>query len=185
MRQTELVLAAAFAAALAAPLVPAPARAALRLAGVDGITSTVLQQDQSSFSGLALRARLKSDTFVPGFSLMPTMEYWRSKNKVDSYAIRSTRTDATMGVDVRYDFTTGGAKPYLGAGFAVHFLSSKVTSAQLGLDESDSTIKGGLAALGGVSFALNGKLDNFLEAKYHHLPGYRQVKLNWGLAYSF
>jgi opacity protein-like surface antigen len=185
MRQTELVLAAAFAAVIAAPLATAPARAALRLAGVDGITSTVIQQDQSSFSGLALRVRLASDALAPGITFMPTMEFWRSRNKVDSYAIRSTRTDATLGIDARYAFARGGMHPYVGAGYAVHFLSSEVTSTQLGLDESESTIKGGLAALAGVSFALTARLDNFFEVKYHHLPGYRQVKLNWGLAYSF
>jgi hypothetical protein len=56
----------------------------------------------------------------------------------------------------------------------------------LGLNhESDSLIKGGVSALGGVAFGLAGHIDNFLELKYHHLPGYRQVKLNWGLAYNF
>jgi opacity protein-like surface antigen len=185
MHRKELVLAAALAVVLVTPLAPAPARAAFRFVGIDGITSTVIQQDQSSFSGLGLRGRVKSDTAVSGLSFMPTMEYWRSKNKVNSYAIRSTRTDATMGVDARYDFTTGGTRPYIGAGYAVHFLSSEVSSAELGLDESDSTIKGGLAALGGVSFPISKRIENFFEVKYHHIPGYRQVKLNWGLAFSF
>jgi opacity protein-like surface antigen len=185
MRLKEQVLAAALLLALVSTHAATPAEAGLRLVGVDGITSTVLQQDQSSFSGIALRVRLHPESAVPALTVMPTIEYWRSRNKVNAYAIRSSRTDATLGADLRWDFRSSGVRPYLGGGYAVHFLSSEVTSAELGLDESDSTIKGGLAALGGLSFALSGSLDNFVEVKYHHIPGYRQVKLNWGLAWSF
>jgi hypothetical protein len=182
MRQKELILAAALFAAIA---VPATARATLRFAGIDGITSTVMQQNQSSISGVALRARVKADSLAPALAFLPTIEYWRSRSRVDSYAIRSTRTDATLGLDARWEFKTGNVRPYLGGGFAMHFLSSEVSSTQLGLHETSSTLKGGLAALGGVSLAIAGRLDNFFEAKYHHIPGYSQVKLNWGLSVSW
>ncbi len=182
MRQKDLVLAAALAFAV---IVPAPAPAALQLVGIDGITSTVMQQDQSSFSGLALRTRVRSDAFVPQLVFMPTVEYWRSHNTVDPYRIKSSRKDATLGLDARWEFKAGAAHPYLGAGFGLHFLSSDVTSSALGIDESHSNMRGGLAALGGLTFPLGGRIENFVEVKYHHLPGARQVKLNWGLSYGW
>lgn len=182
MRQKDLVLAVALSLALFAPT---PTHAALRLVGIDGISSTVLQRDQSSFSGIALRARVHSDAFVPQFVFMPTLEYWRSHSKVEPYAIRSARKDATLGLDARYEFTTGSAHPYLGAGYGIHFLASEVSSTPLALSDSHSTMRGGLAVLGGLSFPLGGHLLNFVEAKYHHLPGDRQVKLNWGLSYDW
>ena len=182
MRQTELVAAAALCLVLA---LPAPARAALSLAGVDGITSTVLQQDQSSFSGLALRARVRSDALVPQLVFMPTVEWWRSHSTIDPYGIQATRKDAALGLDARWEFHAGATHPYAGGGFALHFLSSDVHSAALGLDETQSTMRGGLTALGGLEFPIGGHIANFFEVKYHHLPGARQVKLNWGLSYGW
>ena len=182
MRQKDLVLAAALALAL---ITPAPARAALKLSGIDGITSTVLQQDQSSFSGVALRARVRSDAFVPQLVFMPTVEYWRSHSTVESYNLKASKKDATLGLDARWEFAAGSTHPYLGGGYALHFLSSQVRSSALAIDDSHSTMRGGLAALGGLTFPLGGRLENFIEAKYHHIPGARQVKLNWGLAYSW
>lgn len=182
MRQMDLVVAAALCLAVAAP---APARAALKLAGIDGITSTVLEQDQSSFSGLGLRARVQSDAFVPQLVFMPTVEWWRSHATLDPYSIHATRKDAALGVDARWDFKAGALHPYLGGGWALHFLSSDVTSTPLGLKDSESITRGGFAALGGLVFPIGGHIDNFLEVKYHHLSGARQVKLNWGLSYNW
>ena len=45
-------------------------------------------------------------------------------------------------------------------------------------------IKGGLAALAGLSFGMSDRIDNFIELKYHHIPDYRQLKLNWGLSFK-
>ncbi len=184
MRQTDLVLMAALSLAL---LVPGPARAGLTLAGIDGISSTVLEQDQSSFSGLALRARLRSDALVPQLVFMPTLEYWRSHTRVraQTYDFTSSRKDATLGLDARWEFKVGNARPYLGAGYGIHFLSAALRSTVPTIDDSDAAIRGGLAALGGLTFPLAGKLENFVEAKYHHLPGATQVKLNWGLSYNW
>jgi hypothetical protein len=171
---------------LASLLAPAGARAAVTFAGIDGFSSTVMQEGQSSFSGLGLRTRITSDRLMTGFSIMPTVEWWRSSANIQPFNIRTSRNDAALGADLRYDIHTKSMKPYVGVGFFAHFLSTSVDAPQLGLDHaSDALIKGGLAALGGVQFGLAGKVDNFLELKYHHLPGYRQVKLNWGLAYNF
>ncbi len=173
--------------AAALVLIPAAAHASgITLSGVDGITSTVMQQHQSSFSGLALRTRIQSDRLIQGIVLMPTIEWWRSSNTVQPFGIETMRKDATLSMDARYEFRKEGVRPYLGAGFGVHFLSSRVNAPTLGLDNAtNSLIKGGLSALGGVSFGLTQKLDNFLELKYHHIPEYSQLKLNWGLAYTF
>ena len=153
------------------------------LTGLDLMSATVLQEGQSSFSGLGLRGRLHPGSLVQDFEFLPSIEYWRNSSTVPPYSIRATRKDATLGMDARYIFHPKGWQPYVGGGYAVHFLSSRVNAPTLGLDDaSDSVVKGGLAALAGVTFGLSPRLDNFLELKYHHVPGYRQLKINWGLA---
>jgi len=161
---------------------PAPAAATMKITGIDAMTSTVMQEGQSSFSGLAVRARMTSPLLIQGIVLMPTIEYWRNANSIQTFGIKTTRKDATLGADVYYAFRSTGTRPYVGAGFGIHFLSSTVDAPSLGLnDESHALVKGGLAVLGGLAFPLADRFDNFLELKYHHVPGYRQLKFNWGL----
>ena len=167
----------------AAPVTP-PVSSAGMLTAVEGMTSTILQEKQSSFSGIAFRARLQPASLIKEVELMPTVEYWRNSNTAQPYDIHSSRTDATLGCDARYVFKEQGWQPYVGAGFGIHFLTSKVEAPSLGITNGGtSVIKGGLAALAGASFGLTGRLDNFLELKYHHIPEYRQLKINWGLSY--
>ena len=161
----------------------APPVSAMKLTALDVMTSTVMQEGQSSFSGVALRARMTSPIFVQGIEFMPTIEYWRNANSLEAFGIHTTRKDATLAVDMRYAFKSTGTRPYVGAGFGVHFLSSSVDAPSLGLiDQSDALIKGGFGILAGVSFPLTQKVENFLELKYHHVPDYRQLKFNWGLS---
>jgi hypothetical protein len=159
--------------------------AAGTLSGVDAMSSTIMQHDQTSFSGLAARLRLTPAPGVGGLEVMPGLEYWRTTTTVPIYDIRSQRRDATLGADVRYRFPTSGWSPYLGAGFAIHFLSSELRAPLLGVPgESRSIMKGGLAVLGGLTFPLAGAFDSFLEAKYHAVSDNEQLKLSWGLAYN-
>jgi len=153
------------------------------LTGIEAMTSTVMQQKQSSFSGIAVRARLHPDRLIKEVEIMPSIEYWRNSSTVPPYNIRATRKDATLAVDARYSFHYRSMEPYVGAGYGIHFLSSRVNAPTLGLSEAtNSVIKGGLGALAGVSFVMTPRLDNFLELKYHHIPDYRQLKINWELA---
>jgi len=153
------------------------------LTGIDVMSATVLQEGQSSFSGLGLRARLHPERLMAGIEILPSVEYWRNSSTVTPYNIRATRKDATLGVDGRYAFHVRGWNPYVGAGFGLHFLSSQVNAPSLGLQQaSTSVVKGGLAALVGTTFPLTARVDNFIELKYHHIPDYRQLKINWGLA---
>jgi hypothetical protein len=72
----------------------------------------------------------------------------------------------------------------VGAGLGVHFLSTEVDAPSYGLNHAtDSVIKGGLSALAGITFPLSKRLDNFIELKYHHLPGDSQLKINMGIAW--
>jgi opacity protein-like surface antigen len=163
----------------------APITPAGTLTGIEAMTSTVMQEGQSSFSGLAVRVRLQPAQLMKQIEIMPTIEYWRNSNTVQPYGIETTRKDATIGVDGRFNMEFGAWRPYLGAGYGLHFLSSKVNAPSLGLENAtDSVTKGGLALLGGLSFALSGKFDNFLDLKYHHVTEYRQFKINWGIAYN-
>jgi len=173
-----------FAALVAAVTATAPAvRAQSMLSGVDVMSSTVLQEGQSSFSGLGLRARLHPAQLIPAVEILPSLEYWRNSSTVPPYDIRTTRKDATLAVDARYSFKLSSWNPYIGAGFGIHFLSSRVQAPTLGIvDGQNSLIKGGLSAMVGTSFIMTKRVDNFLELKYHHIPDYRQLKINWGLA---
>jgi hypothetical protein len=165
-------------------LVSAALARAQAFSGVDAMNSTVMQQHQSSFSGLGARVRLRSARIVEGFDLLPYVEYWRNTTRIDPFGITSTRKDATLGADVRFTFKREGFRPYVGAGYGLHFLSTEVHAPTLGLRHaSDSILKGGLSALGGVTFPLTKHLDDFTELKYHHLPGYSQVKINMGIAW--
>lgn len=179
MRPTAVLCAVLLAAAFAPPA------HAGSLVGIDATTSTVMQEGQSSFSGLAMRMRFHPEALVRSIEIMPTIEYWRNSSSVPAFGIESTRKDATLGLDVRYVFYRDGWEPYLGTGYAVHFLSSTVNAPGLGLIEAtDSLTKGGLAALAGVSVPLTTRIHNFIEVKYHHITEYRQLKLNWGISYN-
>jgi hypothetical protein len=156
------------------------------LAGIEGMTSTVFQRDQSSFSGIGLKIKIQPPQLVEGFTVVPMLEYWRAKSTVRAFGIESTRKDATLGTFMRYDFQHEGWQPYVGLGLGLHFISDEVDAPSLGLNnESDSLIKGGLLFVGGAAFGLSGNLGNLLEAEYHHLPGQGQFKVNWGLTWRF
>lgn len=172
-------------AALAATalLVAAPAaRAAGGFTGLDAMTATVFQEDQSSFSGLGLRFKLADSRLVEGIEFLPTVEYWRNSSTVDAFGLRAVRRDATISGDARWLFPGDAWRFYAGAGLAVHFLSSEVTLP--GLRGNDSLTKGGLTLLGGVVFGQQAKIGNFLEAKGHLVGGYRQLKINMGLSWN-
>jgi opacity protein-like surface antigen len=172
----------------ALPLVlslPRPVHAAI-VEGVEAFTSTVFQQEQSSFSGIGFRFRVAPPRLMTGFSIVPSIEYWRNKNRVETFDIETARKDATMAAFLRYDWKREGWQPFLGAGLGVHFLSSEVDAPSLGLnDESDTLIKGGLAWLAGVRFGVTEKLGNMLEIEHHYVPKQSQLKINWGLIYDF
>jgi len=179
---TRMLSAALLCAAIATAAHAAPDTS---ITGIDGIMSTVMQEGQSSFSGLAFRVRLQSPRFIQGIEFMPTVEYWRNANTIEPFGIKTARKDATLGVDARYSFGSTGIRPYVGAGFGLHFLSTAVDAPSLGInDESHALVKGGLSVLGGATFALAGRLENFVELKYLHVTEYRQLKFNWGLAYK-
>jgi hypothetical protein len=163
---------------------PASSQASVR--ALEGISSTVLQEKQSSFSGLGLRMQVKDRRLLSNVTLLPTVEWWRNANHLEPYGIRSVRKDATLGLDARWEFTRAGWTPYLGAGYALHFVGTEVEAPSLGVPrDTYGVTKGGLAALGGVLFSPGGRLENFVELKYHHVPPYRQLKMNWGLSWVF
>jgi opacity protein-like surface antigen len=179
------LLAAVLAVATAQPLFAQNAvTPAGRLTGIEAMMSTVMQEDQSSFSGLAMRVRLQPPQLLPQIEFMPTIEYWRNSSHIATYDVTTERKDATLGIDMRYNFETGAMRPYLGAGWALHFLNNKVNAPGLGLPESSNSIsKGGFAMLAGLSFPITAKFENFIDLKYHHVTDYRQLKLNWGFTY--
>jgi len=163
----------------------APAAHAGALVGIDAMTATVMQKQQSSFSGLGLRGRVRSDQLIEKVEFMPYIEYWRNTSTVQPFNIRSSRSDATLGADVRFATDYRGFHPYVGTGFGLHFINTEVQAPSLGLPLGrNSIVKGGLSLMGGATFPLAGRLENFVEVKYHHVPSYGQVKINMGLAFN-
>lgn len=163
----------------------APAVRAAEIVGIDGMTATVLQQHQSSFSGLGLRTRVRSALLIPNIEFLPYVEYWRNTSTVQPFNVSSLRSDGTVGCDARYVTEFRGFHPYAGAGLGLHFLHNEVEAPTLGLARGESSlVKGGVSLLGGATFPLAGRLENFVELKYHHVPDYSQVKINMGLAFN-
>ena len=158
----------------------------LGVTSVEGILSTIFQSGQSSFSGTGLRLHLHPSRLMEGFSLVPSLEYWRNSNQLDTFGIKSTEKDATLGIEFRYQFPRESAfKPYLGVGYGLHFLSSEFEATTLGIDGSDSVTLGGVSVLGGLSMPITERLLNVFELKFHYLPDNSQTKLNYGLAWNF
>ena len=166
-----------------AALFVSPAHA--QITAIEGMTATVLQQHQSSFSGLALRTRVHSAQLVPNIEFLPYLEWWRNTSTVQPFGVEATRSDATIGVDGRYVTEWRGIHPYAGVGLGMHFIHNAVSAPSLGLVHAeDSLIKGGPSFLGGANFPMGGKFENFIELKYHYIPDYSQLKINMGLTYK-
>ena len=181
MRFLPVVAAASLTAALFASSVLADGL----LSGVDGMTSTVMQHGQSSFSGLAIRARFHDARLVDNVDFLPTVEYWRNSSTIDAFGLNAVRRDATIGGDVRYLFPGQLWRFYAGGGYSVHFLSAEVHAPLAGLqDANDSLTKGGLTLLGGVAFGTTSRVGNFIELKGHLVGGYKQLKINMGLSWN-
>ena len=163
----------------------ASAAHAAEVLGIDGMTATVIQQHQSSFSGLGLRARVHSAQLIPNIEILPYLEWWKNTSTVQPFDVKASRADATIGADARFVGEWRGLHPYAGVGLGLHFIHNEVEAPSLGLAHGeDSLIKGGPSLLGGTTFALGGRLENFLEVKYHYVPNYSQLKINMGLAYN-
>ena len=183
-----LILLAAPAIAQNSGAAPKPAAAQQPepkyLSDVEAMTSTVMQKNQTSFSGIAARVRLRPPQLIRQISIMPNFEYWRARATIEDFDIEAERRDATLGVDGRYDFDAGSFQPYVGIGFAMHFLTTEVDAPTLGLsDQSTALMKGGLTFLGGASFLITERFGNFMELKYHHVTDHEQLKINFGFSY--
>ncbi len=176
---------AAAATTPAASPAPAPT-SSVNAKAVEGVTSTIFQQHQSSFSGIGLRMRVQLPQLITGFSVMPMVEYWRNTSTLSDFNLETTRKDATLGGLFRFDLKRDTWSPYGGVGLGMHFLSSHVDAPSLGLvDRSESVVRGGVMLLGGIKFGLAGKLGNLVELEYHAVGADSQLKFNWGLSYDF
>ena len=174
---------------LAAVLLSLPVAARsqiIQFSGIDGMTQNVKQEGQSAISGLAMRVRIGSDDLPVGMSIMPTIEYWKDSDQIGDFNIKSSQKDLSVGVDLRYDLSMGAWKPYLGAGVASHFITSKFEAPDIGVAElEEGHTKVGPNMLLGLQLAPLGFLQSFIEAKYSYVPPYRQFKLDWGFGVNF
>lgn len=167
-------------------LLPCSAHAAAQaLDGIEVMTATVFEKGQSSFAGVGLRARLKSSVLSTDVDVLPWIEYWRNATRVDDFDLKATRRDATLGCDVRWNFKAGNYRPFLGAGFGLHFLSSELDAPTLGVnDANESVTKGALGISGGLRLGEGERFSEFVEVRYHAVPRAGQVKLNLGVSWN-
>ncbi len=153
------------------------------LDGVEVMTATVFEKGQSSFSGVGLRARLKSGTLASEVDVLPWIEYWRNATRIDAFNLKATRRDATIGCDVRWNFRAGNYRPYLGGGLGLHFLSAEVDAP--GFDAANESVtKGAFALMTGLRMGEGDRFSEFIELRYHALPSAGQLKLHLGLSWN-
>ena len=156
------------------------------VSGLDVMTSTVFQDGQSAFSGIAVRLRLQSSLLVPNIEIVPAIEYWRDNTRIKTFGIETSRKDATLGVGARWTFFRANWQPYLGAGLAAHFIDEKANAPTLGVfDAHDSKVVGGYSLTGGILFILTDRMSNFLELEHHGVADNRQLKFSAGLGWNF
>lgn len=156
------------------------------VSGLDVMTTTVFQDGQSAFSGIAVRLRLQSSLLVPNIEIVPAIEYWRDNTRIKAFGIETSRKDATLGVGARWTFFREHWQPYLGAGLAVHFIDEKANAPTLGVNDlHDSDVLGGYSLSGGVLFILTDRMSNFLELEHHGVADNRQLKFSAGLGWNF
>jgi len=152
--------------------------------GLEATLNTVFQKDQTSFSGVGVRLHCAGPSSIPGMSFVPTLQYWSNRNNISAFGISSERSDAMMGVEVRYTFENASLQPYLGTGYGIHFMTDQVSTPETG-SQSQSLSKGALMALGGISVPLAGSLHNDFGMQYDFAGDRAQFKLNWGFRYAF
>jgi len=172
---------------LAFALASTPARAADGITGLEGMTSTVFQKGQSSFSGIGIRLRIQNAQLLPNVELRPSIQYWRNAISVDDFQLSASRRDATLGGDALWLFPleSRSFEPYLGGGFGIHFLSSEASSPQIANSPATNSVqKGALSLVGGLRFGREQRFGNFIELEYHMVPQAQQLKLHFGLNWN-
>src|SRR3954465_138733 len=61
------------------------------LTHIEMMSSTVMEEGQSSFSGMGIRVRMTPSRLDPHVQIMPNIEWWRSSNTMTQYDIETTR----------------------------------------------------------------------------------------------
>lgn len=175
----------ALAGLIACLAVPAPALSA-PLTSVEGNFYSIFQSNQSSFSGLGMRLHFKSAALIENITITPSIQYWRNHTNVPSFGVESSRSDARLGVDMRYTFLQYGVQPWVGGGWGLHFLDNELSAPTLGLvNAEDSVVKGGMSLGGGLSTPIAGQLTNDFGIEYDFIGDQSQLKLNFGVRYRF
>lgn len=172
---------------VALTIASSPAHAAEGITGLEGMTSTVFQKGQSSFSGVGLRMRIQSAQLLPNVEFRPSIQYWRNAISVDDFQLSAVRKDATLGGDALWLFPleSRNFEPYLGGGFGIHFLSSEASSPQIPNSPATNSVqKGALSLVGGLRFGKDQRFGNFIEGEYHLVPQGQQFKLHFGLNWN-
>lgn len=121
-----------------------------------------LVNPESGSTSAAVMTRLDIGDLTNRVSVHPALEYWKKTS--EALDTRVVNRDLTVAGDVRYTIGDGKAAPYVGAGPALHFVRSEVTSA--GAETEDTDTKVGFGVFGGLRFRNLETFSWFAEAKY-------------------
>ena len=181
---------ARLAALAALSLVFAAPAGAASLSRLEFLNQSVRLEGQSAVVGMGFRAHLTGGDLNDGFAIMPTIEYWRDKDKAPEIGINEVmQRDWRFGADVRYRLGDGeGWTPYVGGGFAMELTRSvsNVTfpgTGPLQIEDSNTVFAPNL--LGGVDLPMTGRIRNSLEIAYDIVPDLHQWKVNFAIGWQF
>jgi hypothetical protein len=163
-----------------------PPAHAVTLHRVEFLTQTVRVEGQSAISGFALRLHAEPWAKKKGLSLVPAIEHWRDADEFPEFGIaKVSQRDWTIGADMRYRFESEKTwHPYAGAGMALHLLKSVYEPLDQPEIEDNST-RVGFNFLAGVDLPPAASFQSSIELNYHLLPGFQQLKINWGFGVTF
>ncbi|MGH7723870.1 MAG: hypothetical protein ACREOU_00405 [Candidatus Eiseniibacteriota bacterium] len=181
------VLAAVTAVTGAAPPVLAQS---VRVSRLEIVSQAVKVKDQSAVSGYGFHIHLAGGDLNSGFEIVPAFEYWRDLDRIEDLGIREImQRDFTVSVDARYRIgSEEGYTPYVGAGFGMHLIQSKVNVTPQGsapITGEDSSTKFAPSLLLGIDMPSAGPIRSSIDLHYHFVPDLEQLKLNFGIGWVF
>jgi len=139
-----------------------------------------LVKPQDDDAALGWIARVDLGEVTPNIYFLPGVEYW--SNSSTAFGTKVSVHDLTLGGEVRYPFGGTDTRLYVGAGAAVHFLSSKVESG--GSETSESRTRLGGDLLAGVQLQASKTVGWFGEAKYRFVSDFGSLRLFGGLRWA-
>jgi hypothetical protein len=150
--------------------------------GFYGVSAAVGIADPKDLSNtVCFLGRVDLGAPLPGFSVLPTVEYWGKGDQARGTKISAH--DLTAGAEARYRFGHRITRPYVGAGLAMHFISTEVKVNDV-VESNEQRQRLGAVVLGGIEFERSSSFSFFAEADYHFVKDLGTWKAVGGIAFT-